>query len=65
MPRETSPRVRMGNTPRFSAGCCVSLSALAVECDSAGPRPRLVLQAGSVWLTGVPTPLAIGSPGYS
>jgi hypothetical protein len=32
-----------------------------------GPAaPRLVIcQAGWVWLTGVPTPLASGSPGYS
>ena len=25
----------------------------------------LVLQAGTVWVTGLPTPRAIGSPGYS
>jgi hypothetical protein len=29
------------------------------------PPPRHVIYIGVVWVTGVPTPRAIGSPGYS
>jgi hypothetical protein len=53
-----------GSFGSVQAGCLCSRGLGGRADDSPRARSRLV-QAGLVWLTGVPIPVASGSPGYS
>ncbi len=61
---------KLGITSRAQVAHAISERQLARRALTPGPavrgrRGRGGRQAGTVWLTGVPTPRAIGSPGYS